>query len=228
MSAGRGFFDSWEAVIFDLDGTLADSMGLWGRVCTDWLTGQGKKPERNLEGVLSSMSLSQAADYVIQNYRCDLPPAGVIGQWEGMVLAAYKRQVPLKPGAGELVRALAFRGKRLAIATSCFPAACEALLARCRIREYFSALVYTDEIRDNAGRTFNKTFPDIWLTAAARLGTPPEKGLVFEDLYAALKGVRAAGMGMAAVWDKTCEDWPAFSAGADLAFRSPGEALALF
>jgi beta-phosphoglucomutase-like phosphatase (HAD superfamily) len=116
---------------------------------------------------------------------------------------------------------------KLAIATSCFPSACEALLSRCQIRDCFSAVVYTDEIKDESGHTLNKTFPDIWLASAGRLGVPPEKCLVFEDLYAALKGVRAAGMGIAAVWDESCEDWPAFSAGADLALRYPGEALAL-
>ena len=139
----------------------------------------------------------------------------------------YRRRVPLKPGAADLVRALACRGMKLAIATSCFPAACEALLSRCQIKGYFSVLVYTDEIKDEAGQTLNKTFPHVWRAAAARLGTPPEKCLVFEDMYAALKGVRAAGMGIAAVWDAACEDWPAFSAGADLAISSPQEALAL-
>jgi HAD superfamily hydrolase (TIGR01509 family) len=222
-----GFFDAYEAVIFDLDGTLADSMGLWGQVCADWLTGRGKTPEPNLEGVLSPMSLSQAADYVIKKYRPGLPPADVIRQWGDAVLDAYRLRVPLKPGAGALVRALALRGKKLAVATSCFPDACEALLARCRIRTYFSALVYTDEIKDDSGQTLNKTFPHIWRAAAARLGAPPEKCLVFEDLYAALKGVRAAGMGLAAVRDASCEDWPAFSAGADLALSSPQDALAL-
>jgi HAD superfamily hydrolase (TIGR01509 family) len=222
-----GFFDPYEAVIFDLDGTLADSMRLWGRVCADWLLRLGKEPEENLEGVLASLSLSQAADYVIKNYHIGLSPAAVRGQWGDSVLEEYRQRVPLKPGAADLVRSLARRGMRLAIATSCFPAACEALLSRCHIRGYFSALVYTDEIRDEADRTLNKTFPQVWRAAAARLGTPPEKCLVFEDMYAALKGVRAAGMGIAAVWDESCEDWPAFSAGADLALSSPKEALAL-
>jgi HAD superfamily hydrolase (TIGR01509 family) len=222
-----GFFDAYEAAIFDLDGTLADSMGLWGRGCADWLLRRGKEPEKNLEGVLASLSLSQAADYVIKNYHIELPPAAVIGQWGDAVLEEYRQRVPLKPGAARLVRALARRGMRLAIATSCFPGACEALLARCRIRGYFSVLVYTDEIKNEAGQTLNKTFPQVWLAAAARLGTPPEKCLVFEDMYAAIKGVRAAGMGIAAVWDESCEDWPAFSAEADLALLSPGDALAL-
>jgi HAD superfamily hydrolase (TIGR01509 family) len=222
-----GFFDAYEAVIFDLDGTLADSMRLWGRVCADWLLRRGKEPEKNLEAALASLSLSQAADYVIKNYHVPLPPAAVTGQWGEAVLAEYRERVPLKPGAANLVRSLARRGMRLAIATSCFPGACETLLARCRIRNYFSALVYTDEVKDEAGQTLNKTFPQVWLAAAARLGTPPEKCLVFEDLYAAIRGVRAAGMGIAAVWDESCEDWPAFSAEADLAFLSPQEALAL-
>jgi HAD superfamily hydrolase (TIGR01509 family) len=220
-----GFFDAYEAAIFDLDGTLADSMHLWGQICRDWLLGYGKEPEDNLAAALSSMSLTQAAEYVITTYGVRLPPADVIGQWESMVLEAYRTRVALKPGASELVRALAGRGMKLAIATSCFPAACEAVLARHRLRRFFSALVYTDEIKSPEGRTLNKTFPQIWLAAAARLGTAAEKCLVFEDMSAALKGVRAAGMGFAAVWDASCPDWPAFSAQADLALPSPQAAL---
>jgi HAD superfamily hydrolase (TIGR01509 family) len=222
-----GFFDAYEAAIFDLDGTLVDSMSLWGRVCRDWLVQLKKSPGENLEQTLATMSLSQSAEYVTKNYHVDLSPAEVIGQWGKMVLEEYEQRVSLKPGAAELVRALAGRGMKLAVATSSFPSACESVLKRHGIREYFSAIVYTDEIKSETGQTLNKTFPGIWLAAAARIGALPEKCVIFEDMRAALKGGRAAGMGFVAVWDETSVDWPAFSAEADLALHSPRDALGL-
>ncbi|GHV43763.1 beta-phosphoglucomutase [Spirochaetia bacterium] len=214
----------YAGAIFDLDGTLIDSMHVWDHVCRDWLLAGGVDEASvppGLEGDLSSLTLGQAAEYVIRHFSITIKPKDIIAQWEAMVLGQYRESLPLKPGAAELLRALAGRGIRLAIASSCFPGCCEAALNRHNIRKYFSAIVYTDEVKRDKG------FPDIWLAAASRLGLPPESCVVFEDMYGALKGVRAAGMGFVAIHDDSCADWPAMQAEADLALGSPVEALAL-
>jgi HAD superfamily hydrolase (TIGR01509 family) len=226
----KDFFSRYKGVIFDLDGTLIDSMHVWDHVCRDWLIAAGTEPAAipsaaagcpGLEEILAPMNLTEAAEYVIHRFSIAAGMAAeeIIAQWEAMVLEQYRETVPLKPGAAELLRTLAGRGIKIAIATSCFPACCEAVLNRHGIRQYFSAIVYTDEVKRN------KSFPDIWLAAASRLGLTAEVCLVFEDLYGALKGARSAGMGFAAVYDDTCADWPAMQAEADVALRSPVEAL---
>jgi beta-phosphoglucomutase-like phosphatase (HAD superfamily) len=216
-AAGERFQD-YRGALFDLDGTLIDSMWVWDHLCRDWLIEKGKTPEANLESDIALMTLSQSAEYVIRNYGFANPPfnspAEVIAQWEGMALGRYETAVPVKQGMGELVKALYEGGTKLAVVTSCFPAACEAVLARRELRRYFSAIFYTHEL---AGEfPGDKSLPHIWLASAERLGLPPKDCVVFEDLYQALKGVRAAGMGgFAAVHDKTCSNWDAMKAEAD-------------
>jgi beta-phosphoglucomutase-like phosphatase (HAD superfamily) len=159
---------------------------------------------------------------VIRNYGfaqspSNLSPVEVIAQWEGMVLVRYETAVSLKQGMGELVKALYEGGTKLAVVTSCFPAACEAVLASHALRRYFSAVLYTDELAGE--HLVGKSAPHIWLAAAKRLGLPPADCVVFEDMYQALEGVRAAGLGgFAAVYDETCANWDAMIAEADWVF----------
>jgi HAD superfamily hydrolase (TIGR01509 family) len=211
----------YAGAIFDLDGTLTDSMHVWDRVCRDWLTAHHRQPHPELEADIASMTLTQSAGYVKSRFDISLEPEEIIAGWEGMVLGQYEGTVPLKRGAAELVSRLARRGLRLAVATSCFPAACEAVLRRHRLRDYFSLILYSDQIKRD------KSFPDIWLACAQGLGLAPETCVVFEDMYRALRGVRAAGMDLVAVYDDTNRDWEALSSGADRAVRSLEELLSL-
>ena len=226
-----GFFDSFEAAIFDLDGTLIDSMHLWDRVFRDWQISLNRTPDEEATLAVKTMALTQSAEFVVRRFGLDFPPREVLSQWEALALKEYREHILLKPGAEDLLRALAARGMKLGIATSSFPAACEGVLGRHGIRGYFSSIVYTDEIKFPAGeggKVRGKGFPEIWLAAAARLGIAPSKCVVFEDLPDSLKGCRAAGMGaFAAVYDDTCSSWAELQQEADLALNTPGEALTL-
>jgi len=205
----------YKAAIFDLDGTLADSMHVWDHICRDWLTARGITAQDNLEQDLERMTITQAAEYVIRVYGIALEPPQIMAEWEAVVIRHYKETIPLKDGAAEFVRRLKDQGMKLAIATSCFPAACEALLERHNVRDCFSIITYTDEINRD------KTFPDLYLETARRLALAPDSCVVFEDFPPASIGIRAAGMGLAAVYDDSSADqWDAFKQTADFAARS--------
>ncbi|MDR2109904.1 MAG: HAD family phosphatase [Spirochaetaceae bacterium] len=198
--------------IFDLDGTLIDSMHVWDHLCRDWLLSKGKNPAADLERDLAPMTLTQSAGYMSRRYGIDLAPEEMIRQWEGAALWYYKNTIPLKKETADLVRKLYGAGLKLAVVTSCFPAACEAVLKRHDLGPFFSAVLYTDEApRD-------KSFPDIWIAAAERLGLESSRCIVFEDTYHALRGARAAGMAFAAVYDDTCKEWELMRAEADWVF----------
>jgi HAD superfamily hydrolase (TIGR01509 family) len=148
----------------------------------------------------------------------------VIDEWLQLALHQYERTIELKDGAVELLEKLSGMGVKLAVATACFPAACEALLRRHGVRERFSVIVYSDDIKRG------KAFPDLWLDCAEKLQVPPCECIVFEDFPTAASGVRAAGMGLVAVYENSFGssfqgDWQAFSAKADIAVKSLRELL---
>jgi HAD superfamily hydrolase (TIGR01509 family) len=218
----RRLLAEYRAAIFDLDGVLADSMGLWQNLCRDWLGARGLVPPETLEEDIAPMTLSESAAWVIRRYGLALSPARVMREWEDRVLYHYAHTVAPKDGAEELTGLLAAAGMKLGLATSCFPAACEAFLARLGMRDRFSAILYT------GGTIRDKRFPDIFLAAAARLGTGPGDCVVFEDYREAGSGVRAAGMGLAAVYDNAAAArWDAFKGEADFAVYTLRELIGL-
>jgi beta-phosphoglucomutase-like phosphatase (HAD superfamily) len=210
----------YEGAIFDLDGTLVDSMHVWDHLCRDWLLAKGKNPEAALEKDLEIMTVTQSAEYIRRRYGFDLSPQEIVGQWEERALGSYQTTVALKKETADLVRALYDKGRSLAVVTSCFPAACEAVLRRHNLRRFFSTVLYTDEAPGETPGVSpkDKSYPDIWRAAAKRLGLEPVHCVVFEDTYYALKGVRAAGMAFAAVYDETCANWELMKAEADWVF----------
>ncbi|MDR2633211.1 MAG: HAD family phosphatase [Treponema sp.] len=208
----------YQGAIFDLDGTLADSMDLWDTLCRDWLLAEGKIPEENLEANIACIPLQAAAQYVIRSYGLEYSPEEILAQWEDLVLERYKTRVPLKEETAALVKELYGKGLKLAIVTSSFPAACEGFLERHKLRHCFSALLYAD------GVAKDKRFPSIWQEAARRLGLESAACIVFEDAYHAVSGVRAAGMGLAAVYDKHCKAWGLMKAQADWIVGAQGRA----
>jgi HAD superfamily hydrolase (TIGR01509 family) len=187
-------------------------MWIWDHLCRDWLIEKGRTPEEELEEDIALMTTDQSADYVISRYGLDLSPKEISDQWEAMAVSRYEQAAPLKDGMADLVLKLWENGTKLAVLTSTFPAACEAVLDHHGLRQYFSGIIYTSETPGD------KTMPHIWLYAAKQLGVAPACCVVFEDTYQAIIGVRKAGMNFAAVYDRTCTDWAAMQAEADWVF----------
>ena len=214
----------YEAAIFDLDGTLVDSMHIWEELFREFLRANNIVPPEGFERIIGSMRLSESASYIISEFGIDKTPQQVIDDWLNMALHQYKHTVPLKEGARELLHELSGRGIKLAVATSCFPAACEAVLCRHGLREFFSVICYSDDVKRG------KAYPDIWLDCAKKLNATPKNCIVFEDFPTALAGVRAAGMDFAAVYEGSFAgsfqgDWQDFSDKADIAVKSLRELL---
>jgi beta-phosphoglucomutase-like phosphatase (HAD superfamily) len=203
---------AYKAYIFDLDGTLLDSMGVWKQLDIDFLAKRGIKLPSDYEDATSLMTPYEAAVYTIKRFALPDSINGLMREWNDMAAYAYVNTVWMKPYAKEYLMTLRERGAKLAVATSLSPELCGPVLRNNGIDTIFHAICNTDETG------YGKSRPDVFLLAAQKTGVAPGDCLVFEDILVAVKSAKSAGMDVCAVYDKTsANDWEQIKATADYA-----------
>jgi len=191
-----------KAYIFDLDGTLLDSMDVWHKVDIDFLNKRGISVPSDYAEVICSMTFDEAAAYTIRRFELSDSVESLKQEWNDMAAYAYGHTVQLKPYAKEYLLALRDRGIKLAVATSLFSSLLKLALNNHGIYDYFEVICTTEE----AGH--GKSRPDVFLMTAQKLGVLPCDCLVFEDILAAVKSAKSAGMSVCGVYDKSSHaDW---------------------
>ena len=197
-----------KAAVFDLDGVLLDSMGIWNDLGARYLRSLGVTPEEGLNEILFSMSMEQGAEYLHTHYALPQSAAEVGAGIADMLRDFYFYEVPAKDGAAALLAALTARGVKLA-------------LERLGLLGYFTRLFTTAEVG------VSKHEPTIYLLAAEALHAAPAETLVFEDSLYALKTAKAAGFYTIGVYDADGEtDQAGLQKAADLYVRDLHEAKA--
>jgi len=211
---------AYKAYIFDLDGTLLDSMGVWAQVDADFLAKRRIAVPPDYMDAISSMTFHEAAAYTIKHFSLPDTVEDLMREWNDMAAYAYGNTVRMKPHAKEFLITLRERGVKLAVATSLSAELCAPVLRNNGIDNFFDIICRTDE----AG--YGKTRPDVFLLTAQKIDVPPQDCLVFEDILAAVKSAKSAGMSVCAVYDKTSEnDWEQIKAAADYAIVDFNEVL---
>ena len=201
-----------KAYIFDLDGTLFDSMDVWHQVDIDFLKKRGIALPSDYMNAISSMNFSEIAVYTIRRFALADSVDSLKQEWIDMAAYAYGHTVQLKPNAKKYIAAVKGRGAKLAIATTLSAELHRLALRNHGILDLFDAICTTDE----AGR--GKSCPDVFLLAAEKLATPPRDCIVFEDILDAVKSAKSIGMTVCGVFDKTSEaDWEQIRETADYA-----------
>ena len=185
-----------KAVIFDLDGTLVDSMWMWKAIDVEFLARYGYECPEDLQKAIEGMSFSETAAYFKERFQIPDSLEEIKAAWTEMSIEKYRSQVPLKPGVKDFLDRTAHLGMKAGIATSNGRAMVDAVLDSLGIRRYFQVVATAWEVA--AG----KPAPDIYLNVAGRLGVRPEECLVFEDIPAGIQAGKSAGMTVFAVEDE--------------------------
>lgn len=184
-----------KAVIFDLDGTLVDSMWMWREIDIEYLAGFGIELPDDLQKSISGMSFSETAEYFKDRFGIKDDTDTIKKTWNEMAWDMYAHRVGLKPGVSDFLKKLRQRGIKTGIASSNSIELVETVLEALGIGEYF------DEIHTSCEVEHGKPFPDIYLLVAERLGEEPSKCLVFEDIAEGIDAGHAAGMKVCSVYD---------------------------
>lgn len=186
--------------IFDMDGTLLDTMPFWDNAGEIYLKGLNVQAEPSLGKKLFSMTMEQAAEYLKHTYSLSFTTEEIIEGINGTVRGFYQKRAVLKANVPEFLKQLAERNVKLVLATVTERKLAEAALSRCGILNYFDFVITDAEA--GAG----KDRPDIYLKAAEKIGTVPRETLVFEDALYAVKTAKAAGFCTVGVYDEVSRD----------------------
>ena len=181
--------------IFDVDGTLLDSMFIWDTIGETYLRSIGYQPKENLNETFKNMSLHQAACYYQTEYGVTQSIDEIMDGVNAMLERYYRFEVPLKPGVAELLERLRQSGVKLCIATATDRHLVEAALDRCGVLSCFGEIFTCNEVGHG------KDEPDIFEVALRFLGTRREETLVFDDALYAVRTAKEAGFPVAAVYD---------------------------
>ncbi len=189
-----------EAVIFDMDGSLVDSMWMWRAIDIEYL-GRYKIPlPENLQSEIEGMSFRETACYFKEHFAIPDSLEEIMAEWNRMAWNKYMYEVPLKKGIPDFLRHCREKGIRLGIATSNSRELVENVAAVHNLREYFTCIMTGSEVLRG------KPNPDIYLAVAHGLGVPAGRCLVFEDIVAGILAGKNAGMRVCAVEDEYSAD----------------------
>lgn len=184
-----------KAFLFDLDGTLVDSMWIWGQIDVDYLGRFGLEPPPDLQNSIEGMSFTETARYFKTRFSIPDSLEQMKADWNRMAWDKYLREVPLKPGVGEFLAFHRARGIKMAVASSNSRELVEAVVGVHGLTDTFDVIVTGCDV------AHGKPSPDIYLEAAAGLNTAPAQCLVFEDIIPGILAGRNAGMQVVAVED---------------------------
>lgn len=184
-----------KGAIFDLDGTLLNSMHIWSQVGLLFLKGKGFEPPDGLEDKFVKMSIVQAAEYYVENIDSSETIDGVVNGINELVRDFYFYEVEKKEGVEEFLCFLKERNVKMCIATATDKFLVEKALKRNGIDKYFSEIFTCTSV--GAG----KDTPIIYNKALEHLDTPKDNTFVFEDALYAIKTATNAGYKVVGIQD---------------------------
>lgn len=182
-------------VIFDIDGTILDSMPIWDQAAEMFLDSMGIEAENGLGKTMFSMSMKEGAEFLKGRYLPDMDAEAIMAGINRTVTDFYLYQVQLKDGVELFLKDMKQTGIKMVAATSSDRRVVEGALRRLKVMSFFERIFTSTET--GAG----KVKPDIYLAAAEYMGTLPKDTWVFEDALYAIETAKNAGFRTVGVFD---------------------------
>jgi len=197
--------------IFDMDGTLVDSMVYWENLATEFLESKGiRSMSPDILERIKPMTMTESAALFIREYALSGTPESVAAEMNAMMDEHYRKDIPLKPGAATYLEMLHNKRVVMCVASATAEELMEACLTRLGVEHYFSFLLSCETV--GAG----KNQPDVYWESAKRFGAEPTEIAVYEDALYAAETAKSAGFYTVAVRDDSNQlHWETLTALAD-------------
>ncbi len=189
----------FKGAIFDLDGTVLNSMGLWQKVDEMFFTTRNMPIPEGYIQAISPLGTYNAAVYTKSTYGIKESIEEIINEWRTTAKMEYSEHVTLKPHAKEYLHFLKENGVRICVATASDPEMFEECLEKNGIADVFEFFITVNEVGKG------KDEPDIYLRACEKLGINPGDCVVFEDILTAIKSAKDAGFYTVAMYDNSSD-----------------------
>ena len=186
-----------KGAIFDMDGTLTDSMHVWRNLGELYLVSKGIVPEPGLKEKIWSMTMLDGAEYMKQRYGLQGNPEQIVKEVYQLIEDFYRTEVQEKPGVRRILEELQQAGIPMCVASATDTYLVEYALAHTGLRSYFQKIYCCREVGE--GKTTDK----IYQVARERLGTSVEETWIFEDALYAARTAKKAGFPLVAIYDAT-------------------------
>ncbi|MCL2426755.1 MAG: HAD family phosphatase [Oscillospiraceae bacterium] len=190
-----------KGAIFDIDGTVLDSMWKWQSMESEYLVQLGVKSGGALKKKALSMSQREVSEYLQSELGVNKSIQTLTDEQNALMEPFYFKEVQAKPGAVSLLKTLHLRSIKMCVATATEKYLVAPALVRLDLSKYFGKIFTCGDEQTT------KTLPDIFIRAAQFLGTDIDKTIVFEDALHAIKSAKAAGFIVAAVYDASMADY---------------------
>jgi HAD superfamily hydrolase (TIGR01509 family) len=212
---------SFRAVIFDLDGVLADSELWWNEIDAKLLAQYGVNYRGEYHRNVLGVSYRLAVEFYKKAFDLSVPTEQMMRRRTETAIDFFANHVGLFPLAKRVLEELRQMNLRLAVATSSVGASARPFLERHNLTAFFDVIVTGDEIERG------KPHPDIYLRAAEKLCLAADACLVIEDALSGIAAAKAANMRVAAIPDTRFVDARVYEKEADYVLGSLSEILAL-
>ncbi len=191
-----------KGIIFDLDGTLLDSMQCWENVDKDFLLENGIQPPEGISDIVKKMIIQDSAMYLKTQFSLKQSCEEIIDRIEEMVKEQYFNSIPLKNGAYELVHELKKQGYKICVATATYNSLAHAALKRLGIYECLDFILTCSDVGKG------KDNPEIFFKSAEKMGCTVQNTVVVEDSLHCIETAVNAGFKTIAVYDETARhEW---------------------
>lgn len=190
----------FKGILFDLDGTLVDSMWMWRQIDIEYLARFGITLPEKLQEEIEGMSFSETAVYFKERFSLPDSIETIKADWNAMTAYKYRHEVFFKEGARDFLKACKNHNIKLGVATSNSRELVEIAAQALSLYDYMDCIMTACEVEKG------KPSPDIYFAVAEKLQIPPSKCLVFEDILPGIEAGKAAGMKVCAVADAYSED----------------------